>query len=167
MEAKQVNAWLCDAQDELEAAHAERDRLRGLLQGAEAELWSATERVDALTADWKDAAAGWRAREKALLARARGAEEEAAAARAESAAEIDAARRALADDNAALRRALEQAVEEANAAAEALEAATGDDAGLQEAVAEKERDLEALRRENEGLRASETAARERAEELQG
>jgi len=97
MEAKQVKAWLCDARDELEAAHAERDRLRGLLQGAEAELWSATERVDALTADWKDAAAGCRAREKALLARARCAEEEAAAARAESAAEIDAARWALAD----------------------------------------------------------------------
>ena len=66
-----------------------------------------------------------------------------------------------------LPRALEQAVEEANAIAEVLEAATGDNAGLQEAVAEKERALEALRRENEGLRASETAARERAEELQG
>ena len=51
MEAKQVKAWLCDAREELEAAHAERDRLRGLLQGAEAELWSATERIDALTAD--------------------------------------------------------------------------------------------------------------------
>jgi len=97
MEAKQVKAWLCDVRDELVAAHAERDQLRGLLQGAEAELWSATERVDALTVDWKDAAAEWRAREKALLARARGAEEEAAAARAESAVEIDAARRALAD----------------------------------------------------------------------
>jgi len=130
MEAKQVKAWLYDARDELEAAHAERDRLRGLLQGAEAELWSATERIDALTADWKDVVDGWRAREKALLERARGADEEAAAARAESAAEIDAARRALADDNAALRRALEQAVEEANAAAEALEAATGDNARL-------------------------------------
>ena len=100
-EAKQVKAWLCDARDELEAAHAERDRLQGLLQGAEAELWSATERVDALTADWNDAADGWRAREKALLERASGADEEAAAARAESAAEIDTARQALADDNAA------------------------------------------------------------------
>ena len=31
MEAKQVKTWLSDAQAELEAAHAERDRLRGLL----------------------------------------------------------------------------------------------------------------------------------------
>ncbi|XP_066311514.1 WEB family protein At3g02930, chloroplastic-like [Miscanthus floridulus] len=97
MEAKQVKAWLCDAWDELVVAHAERDQLRGLLQGAEAELWSATERIDALTADWKDAVVEWHAREKALLARARGAEEEAAAAWAESAVEIDAARRALAN----------------------------------------------------------------------
>lgn len=163
MEAKQVKAWLIDARDEAEAAHAERDRLRGLLQGAEAELWSATERVGALTSDWKDAAAGWRAREKALLARARRAEEDAAVSRRESAAGLA----ALGDDNAALRRALEQAVEEANVAAEALEVATGDSAGLQEAVAEKERAMEDLRRENEALRASEAAARERAEELQG
>jgi hypothetical protein len=136
----------------VEASNAEADRLRGLLQGAEAELWSATEQVGALTSNWKDAAAGWRAREKALVARARAAEEDAAAARR---------------DNAGLRRALEQAVEEANAAAEALEAAGADNAGLQEAVAEKERALEALRRDNEGLRASEAAARARAEELQG
>ena len=71
MEAKQVKAWLCDVRDELVAAHAERDQLRGLLQGAEAELWSTTERVGALTSDWKDAVAGWRASEKAQLARAR------------------------------------------------------------------------------------------------
>ncbi|XP_008678718.1 cingulin isoform X3 [Zea mays] len=152
VEAKQVKAWLSGAQAEVEASNAEADRLRGLLQGAEAELWSATEQVGALTSNWKDAAAGWRAREKALVARARAAEEDAAAARR---------------DNAGLRRALEQAVEEANAAAEALEAAGADNAGLQEAVAEKERALEALRRDNEGLRASEAAARARAEELQG
>ncbi|KAG2651767.1 hypothetical protein PVAP13_1NG310038 [Panicum virgatum] len=79
MEARQVKAWLSDAQAELEAANAEVDRLRCLLQGAEAELWSATEQVDTLTSEWKEAAAGWRAREKALLARARAAEEEAAA----------------------------------------------------------------------------------------
>lgn len=151
MEAKQLKAWLADAQAELEAAGAESDRLRGLLQGAEAELWSATERADALASDWKEAAAGWRAREKALLARARAA---------------DAARRENDGDNAALRRALERAAEEARAAAEALEAARADCAGLREAGAEREQALEALRRDNDGLRASEAAARERADELQ-
>lgn len=151
MEAKQLKAWLADAQAELEAAGAESDRLRGLLQGAEAELWSATERADALASDWKEAAAGWRAREKALLARARAA---------------DAARRENDGDNAALRRALERAAEEARAAAEALQAARADCAGLREAGAEREQALEALRRDNDGLRASEAAARERADELQ-
>jgi murein DD-endopeptidase MepM/ murein hydrolase activator NlpD len=146
MEAKQLKAWLADAQAELEAAGAESDRLRGLLQGAEAELWSATERADALASDWKEAAAGWRAREKALLARARAAEKD--------------------DDNAALRRALERAAEEARASAEALEAARADCAGLREAGAEREQALEALRRDNDGLRDSEAAARERADELQ-
>jgi hypothetical protein len=146
MEAKQLKAWLADAQAELEAAGAESDRLRGLLQGAEAELWSATERADALASDWKEAAAGWRAREKALLARARAAEKD--------------------GDNAALRRALERAAEEACVAAEALEAARADSAGLREACAERDQALEALRRDNDGLRASEAAARERADELQ-
>ncbi|CAL5021325.1 unnamed protein product [Urochloa decumbens] len=151
MEAKQVKAWLSDAQAELEAANAEADRLRGLLQGAEAELWLATEQVATLTSQWKEAAAGWRAREKALAARARAAEEDAAAAR---------------DDSDALRRALERAAEDANAATEALERAAGENAGLRDAVEEKERALEALRRENEALREGEAAARERAKELE-
>ncbi|CAL4968674.1 unnamed protein product [Urochloa decumbens] len=151
MEAKQVKAWLSDAQAEVEAANAEADRLRGLLQGAEAELWLATEQVATLTSQWKEAAAGWRAREKALAARARGAEEDAAAAR---------------DDSDALRRALERAAEDANAATEALERAAGENAGLRDAVEEKERALEALRRENEALRDSKAAARQRAKELE-
>ncbi|PUZ76218.1 hypothetical protein GQ55_1G272100 [Panicum hallii var. hallii] len=165
MEAKQVKAWLSDAQAELEAANAEVDRLRGLLQGAEAELWSATEQVDTLTSGWKEAAAGWRAREKALLARARAAEEEAAAARREN-ADLAGTRRALGDENDALRRALERASEDANAATEALELVSGENADVRDAAAEKERDLEALRRENESLRASEAAAQERAKDLE-
>ncbi|OEL23226.1 hypothetical protein BAE44_0015756 [Dichanthelium oligosanthes] len=166
MEAKQVKAWLSDAQAELEAANAEVDRLGGLLQGAEAELWSATEQVDTLTSQWKEAAAGWRAREKALQARARAAEEDAAAARREN-DDLAGARRALGEENDDLRRALERAAEDANAATEALEVASGENAGLQDAVAEKERALEALRRENESLKASDAAARERAKELEG
>ncbi|KAG2659266.1 hypothetical protein PVAP13_1KG342400 [Panicum virgatum] len=165
MEARQVKAWLSDAQAELEAANAEVDRLRGLLQGAEAELWSATEQVGTLTSEWKEAAAGWRAREKALLARARAAEGEAAAARREN-ADLAGARRALGDENDALRRALEQAAEDANAATEALELVSGENADLRDAAADKERDLEALRRENESLSVSEAAARERAKDLE-
>jgi chromosome segregation ATPase len=165
MEAKQVKAWLSDAQAELEAANAEADRLRGLLQGAEAELWSATEQVDAITSEWKDAAAGWRAREKALVARVRAAEEEAAAARREN-ADLAGARRALEGENDGLRRALERAAEDASAATEALELVSGENADLRDAAADKERDLEALRRENETLRAGEAAARERAKELE-
>jgi chromosome segregation ATPase len=147
MEAKQVKAWLSDAQADLERANAEADRLRGMLQAAEAELWAATEHIDALTAEWKDAAAAWRAREKALLARAR---------------DADAARREL----DGLRRALERAAEEANAAAESLELATAENAGLQDTVAEKESALGATRRESEALKASEAAARARAKELE-
>jgi hypothetical protein len=49
--------------------------------------------------------------------------------------------------------------------AEALEATSADNAGLQVAVAEKERTLEDLRRDNEDLKASEAATKERAEEL--
>jgi chromosome segregation ATPase len=147
MEAKQVKAWLSDAQADLERANAEADRLRGMLQAAEAELWAATEHIDALTAEWTDAAAAWRAREKALLARAR---------------DADAARREL----DGLRRALERAAEEANAAAESLELAAAESARLQDAVAEKESALEATRRESEALKASEAAARARANELE-
>ncbi|TKW39861.1 hypothetical protein SEVIR_1G207600v4 [Setaria viridis] len=165
MEAKQVKAWLSDAQAELEAANAEADRLRGLLLAAEAELWSATEQADAITTEWKDAAAGWRAREKALVARASAAEEEAAAARREN-ADLAGARRALDDENDGLRRALERAAEDASAATEALELVSGENAGLREAADEKERDLEDLRRENGTLRAGEAAARERAKELE-
>ncbi|WVZ74935.1 hypothetical protein U9M48_023049 [Paspalum notatum var. saurae] len=151
MEAKQVKAWLADAQAEAEAAGAEAARLRGLLRGAEAELRAVTERADAVAAEWKAAAAGWRAREKALVARARAAEEGAAAARRECAG--------LADENAALRQALERAAEEG-------EAARAESDGLREAGAERERALEALRRDCEGLRASEAAARDRARELE-
>jgi hypothetical protein len=43
----------------------------------------ATEQVDALTSDCKDAMAGWRAREKALLVHACAAEEEATVAQRE------------------------------------------------------------------------------------
>uniref|UniRef100_K3YR99 Uncharacterized protein n=1 Tax=Setaria italica TaxID=4555 RepID=K3YR99_SETIT len=142
MEAKQVKAWLSDAQAELEAANAEADRLRGLLLAAEAELW-----------------------EKALVARARAAEEEAAAARREN-ADLAGARRALDDENDGLRRALERAAEDASTATEALELVSGENAGLREAADEKERDLEDLRRENGTLRAGEAAARERAKELE-
>ncbi|TVU29574.1 hypothetical protein EJB05_21148, partial [Eragrostis curvula] len=159
MEAKQVKAWLSDAQAEAERANAEAARLKGLLQAAEAELWATTEQIDAVTCEWKDAAAAWRAREKALLSRARAAEDDAAAARRENAD--------LGEENAGLRRALERAVEEASAAGESLEVATGENARLQDAVAEKESALEAARRENEALKASEAAALARAKELDG
>uniref|UniRef100_A0A0D9VHD8 Uncharacterized protein n=1 Tax=Leersia perrieri TaxID=77586 RepID=A0A0D9VHD8_9ORYZ len=164
MEAKQVKAWLSDAQAEVEDANAEADRLRESLHAAEAELWSTTEQLDGLTSDWKDAAAAWRAREKALLARARDAEDGARAARQEN-AELAELHRVVDDENATLRRALERAVEEVNAANESLEVATGENARLQDALAEKESAMEALRQENEGLRASEAEARGRAKEL--
>ncbi|GJN21395.1 hypothetical protein PR202_gb08866 [Eleusine coracana subsp. coracana] len=144
MEAKQVKAWLGDAQAEAERAGAEADRLRCALHAAEAELWSATDQIGRLTDEWKAAAASWRAREKALLARARAAE----------------------DDASNLRRALERAVEEASAAGESLELATAESARMQDAVAAKEGELDSLRRENEELRAGEAAARARAKELE-
>lgn len=57
---------------------------------------------------------------------------------------------------------LKQAVEEANVVAKALKAT---DVALQVVVVKKERALEDLRGDNEGLKTSEVAARERAEEL--
>lgn len=73
--------------------------------------------------------------------------------------------RALDAESAELHRALERAIEEANAAGESLEVATAENAKLQDAVAEKEGELGNLRRENEALKASEAAARARAKEL--
>ncbi|XP_062219394.1 uncharacterized protein LOC133919135 [Phragmites australis] len=166
MEAKQVKAWLSDAQIELEGANAEVERLRGLLHASEAELWSTTEQLDAVTIEWKEAAVAWRAREKALLGRSRAAEEEAGAARQEN-AELAEAHRALSDENDGLHRGLEQAVEEANACSESLELASGENSKLQDAIAEKQRALETMRQENESLKASEAAARARAKERDG
>jgi len=57
MEAKQVKSWLCDARDELEAAHAKRDRLRGLLQGVDM-----TGNLDLRDSDVRPA---WRAAQRA------------------------------------------------------------------------------------------------------
>uniref|UniRef100_A0ACD5YTC2 Uncharacterized protein n=1 Tax=Avena sativa TaxID=4498 RepID=A0ACD5YTC2_AVESA len=164
MEAKQVKAWLADAQADLERASAEAGRLEALVRATEAELWSATEQLDAVTSEWKEAADAWRAREKALLARARAAEGHAEGARQENAELVD-LRRAVDDENGGLRRALERAVEEANAANESLEFATGENSKLRDAVAEKEDAMESLRRENEALKASEAAARGRAKDL--
>uniref|UniRef100_A0ACD5ZK47 Uncharacterized protein n=2 Tax=Avena sativa TaxID=4498 RepID=A0ACD5ZK47_AVESA len=164
MEAKQVKAWLADAQADLERASAEAGRLEALVRATEAELWSATEQLDAVTSEWKEAADAWRAREKALLARARAAEGDAEGARQEN-AELAELRRAVEDENGGLRRALERAVEEANAANESLEFATAENSKLRDAVAEKEDALESLRRENEALKASEAAARGRAKDL--
>ncbi|XP_040376734.1 myosin-2 heavy chain, non muscle-like [Oryza brachyantha] len=166
MEAKQVKAWLSDAQAELEDANAEVDRLKESLHAAEAELWSTTEQLDGLTSDWKEAAAAWRAREKALLGRVRAAEDEAHAARQEN-VELAELHRVVDDENGSLRRALERAVEEVNAANESLELATSENSKLQDAVAEKESALETLRQENEALKASEAEARGRVKELDG
>ncbi|XP_044952370.1 translation initiation factor IF-2-like [Hordeum vulgare subsp. vulgare] len=164
MEAKQVKAWLSDAQAEVERANAEAGRLEGLLRTAEADLWSATEQLDGIMSDWKEAAAAWRAREKALLGRARAAEEDAAGARREN-AELAELRRAADHDNDGLRRALERAAEEANAASESLEFASGENSKLRDALAEKEDAMESLRLENESLKSSEAAAQGRATDL--
>jgi len=164
MEAKQVKAWLSDAQAELERAHADVARLQGLLRTAEADLWSATEQLDGVMSDWKEAAAAWRAREKALLSRARAAEEDAATARRDN-AELAELHRAADHDNDGLRRALERAVEDANAANESLEFATGENSKLRDAVAEKDDAMESVRLENESLKASEAAAEARAMDL--
>ncbi|VAI62134.1 unnamed protein product [Triticum turgidum subsp. durum] len=164
MEAKQVKAWLSDAQADLERANAEAGRLEGLLRATEADLWSATEQLDGVMSDWKEAAAAWRAREKALLGRARAAEEDAAAARREN-AELAEMHRAVDHDNDGLRRALERAAEEANAASESLEFASGENSKLRDAVAEKEDAMESLRLENESLKSSEAAAQGRAADL--
>ncbi|XP_044424212.1 translation initiation factor IF-2 [Triticum aestivum] len=163
-EAKQVKAWLSDAQAELERADAEAGRLEGLLRAAEADLRSTTEQLDGAMSEWKEAAAAWRAREKALLGRAHAAEEDADGARRESAglAELH---RAAGHENGGLRRALERAVEEANAANELLEFAGGENTKLRDAIAENERAMESLRLENESLKASEAAAQGRAVDL--
>lgn len=164
MEAKQVKAWLSDAQAELERADAEVGRLEGMLRTAEAELWSATEQLDGVTEEWKEAADGWRATEKVLLARARAAEDDADGARQEN-AELAELHRAVDDENGGLRRALERAVEEANAANESLEFATAENSRLRDALAEKEDAVDSLGRENEALKASEAAAQARAKDL--
>ncbi|KAM3244590.1 hypothetical protein ACQJBY_056102 [Aegilops geniculata] len=164
MEAKQVKTWLSDAQAEVERANAEAGRLEGLLRATEADLWSATEQLDGVMSDWKEAAAAWRAREKALLGRARAAEEDAAAARREN-AELAEMHRAVDHDNDGLRRALERAAEEANAASESLEFASAENSRLRDAVAEKEDAMESVRRENESLKSSEAAAQGRATDL--
>jgi chromosome segregation ATPase len=164
LEAKQVKAWLSDAQAELERSTAESGRLTVDLRASEAELWAATEQLDAVTSEWKEAADAWRAREKALLARARAAEDDADGARQET-AELNELHRASGDENGALRRALERAVEEANATSESLEFATAENSRLRDAVAGKEHAVEALRQENEALRASEAAAQDRAKDL--
>ncbi|KAM0897778.1 hypothetical protein ACQ4PT_022351 [Festuca glaucescens] len=164
MEAKQVKAWLSDAQADLERAGAEAGRLEALLRATEAELRSATEQLDAVTSEWKEAADAWRGREKALLARARAADDDADGARRET-AELAEMHRAVDGENGALRRALERAVEEANAASESLEFATAENSRLRDALAEKEGAVESLRQENEALRASEAAAQGRAKDL--
>ncbi|KAM0850809.1 hypothetical protein ACQ4PT_052848 [Festuca glaucescens] len=164
MEAKQVKAWLSDAQADLERADAEAGRLEALLRATEAELRSATDQLDAVTSEWKEAADAWRGREKALLARARAAEGDADGARRES-AELAGLHRAADGENGALRRALERAVEEANAASESLEFATAENSRLRDVLAEKEDAVESLRQENETLRASEAAAQGRAKDL--
>ncbi|CAM0945568.1 unnamed protein product [Alopecurus aequalis] len=164
MEAKQVKAWLSDAQAELERANAEVGRLEGLLRTTEAELWSATDQLDGVTSEWKEAAAVWRVREKALLARARAAEDDADGARQEN-AELAELHRAVDDENGGLRRALERAVEEANAANESLEFATGENSKLRDALAGKEDAVDSLRHENEALKAREAAAQGRAKDL--
>ncbi|KAK1617614.1 hypothetical protein QYE76_023131 [Lolium multiflorum] len=164
MEAKQVKAWLSDAQTDLERADAEAGRLEALLRATEAELRSATDQLDAVTSEWKEAADAWRGRETALLARARAAEDDADGARRES-ADLAGLHRAVDGENGALRRALERAVEEANAASESLEFATGENSRLRDALAEKDNTVESLRQENEALKASEAAAQGRAKDL--
>ncbi|XP_044956432.1 paramyosin-like [Hordeum vulgare subsp. vulgare] len=164
MEAKQVKAWLSDAQAELERANAEAGRLEGLLRTAEADLSSVTEQLDGVMSEWKEAAAAWCAREKALLGRAHAAEEDADGARREN-AELAELHRAADHENGGLRRALERAVEEAKAANESLEFAGSENSKLRDAIAEKERAMESLRLENESLKASEAAAQGRAMDL--
>ncbi|KAL5213146.1 hypothetical protein ABZP36_023993 [Zizania latifolia] len=164
MEAKQVKVWLSDAQAGQEDANAEVERLKESLHTAEAEIWSTTEQLDGITMEWKDAAAAWRVREKALLGRVRAAEEEAHAARQEN-VELAELHRVVDDENGSLRHALERAIEEANAANESLELATSENSKLQDAVAEKESALETLRQDNETLKASMADALGRAKEL--
>ncbi|KAG8059146.1 hypothetical protein GUJ93_ZPchr0002g26658 [Zizania palustris] len=164
MEAKQVKVWLSDTQAELEDANAEIERLKNSVHVAEAELWSTTEQLDGIALEWKEAAAAWRAREKALLGRVRAAEGEAHAARQEN-VELAELHRVVDHENGSLRHAVERAIEGVNAANESLELATSENSKLQDAVAEKESALESLRRENESLKASEAEARGRVKEL--
>ncbi|KAF7103468.1 hypothetical protein CFC21_104456 [Triticum aestivum] len=164
MEAKQVKAWLSDAQAELERANAEAGRLEGLLRTAEVDLGSTTEQLDGVMSEWKEATAAWRAREKTLLGRAQAAEEDADGARRDN-AELAELHRAVNHENGGLGRALERAVEEANAANESLEFAGSENSKLRDAIAEKERAMESLRLENESLKASEAAAQGRAVDL--
>lgn len=166
MEAKQVKAWMSDAQAELEGANAEVERLKGLLHTTEAELWAMTEQLDSITSEWKEAAIAWRAREKVLLGRVRAAEDEVDAARQEN-IELAELHRVVNDENGSLRHALEQAVEEANAANESLEFASSENSKLRDATAEKSDALESLRQENESLKASAAAAQVRVKELDG
>ncbi|WVZ85885.1 hypothetical protein U9M48_032743 [Paspalum notatum var. saurae] len=160
MEAKQVKAWLCEAQAELEAAGAEAERLRGALAGAEARLRAASAERDRCRLE----AEAWGDKERSLLGCVRAAEEEVNRARQDNTKLVE-SQRVIRDENARLRDILKQAVAEANAVKDSLELARAENARLNDAVADRDAALQSLRQEYECVKVSEAAAQGSLREL--
>ncbi|XP_008663251.1 uncharacterized abhydrolase domain-containing protein DDB_G0269086 [Zea mays] len=157
MEAKQVKAWLSEAQAEVEAASAEVRRLRAALAAASAERDRSRLEADECAAAWGD-------KERVLLDCVRAAEEEAGRARRDNTKLVE-SQRVIRDENARLRDVLKQAVAEASAVRDSLELARADNARLNDAVADKESALRSLRQEYDCVRVSEAAAQGSLKEL--
>ncbi|PWZ45347.1 hypothetical protein Zm00014a_033513 [Zea mays] len=157
MEAKQVKAWLSEAQAEVEAGSAEVGRLRAALAAASAERDRSRLEADECAAAWGD-------KERVLLDCVRAAEEEAGRARRDNTKLVE-SQRVIRDENARLRDVLKQAVADASAVRDSLELARADNARLNDAVADKESALRSLRQEYDCVRVSEAAAQASLKEL--
>ncbi|KAJ1271268.1 hypothetical protein BS78_06G116200 [Paspalum vaginatum] len=156
-EAKQVKAWLGEAQAELEAAGAEAERLRGALAAASAER-------DRCRLEAEECAAAWGDKERSLLGCVRASEDEVNRARQDNTKLLE-SQRVIRDENARLRDILKQAVAEANVVKDSLELARAENARLNDAVAERDAALQSLRQEYECVRVSEAAAQGSLREL--
>lgn len=164
MEAKQVKAWLSEAQAELEAANAEADRLRGALAAAETRLRAVSDEHDRCRLEADECAAAWADKERVLLDCVRASEDDVNRARQENTKLVE-SQRVIRDENARLRDILKQAVAEANAVKDELELARADNARLNDAVADKDTALQSLRQEYECIKVSEAAAQGSLKEL--
>jgi hypothetical protein len=164
MEAKQVKAWLSEAQAELEAATAESGRLRAELAATKASLRAASDAHDRCRLEAEEWAATWGDKERVLLDCVRASEDDVNRAQQENTKLVE-SQRVIRDENARLRDILKQTVAEANVVKDALELARAENARLEGALADKDAALQGLRQEYECVRVSEAAAQGSLKEL--